>query len=318
MTALITIENMIIALASLGGFASVCVVLLPFMKRDPRASRLKQVAQRRQELSLQQREDIAQKSARQRPSARVNLMKKVMERFQLQKMIASPALKQKLSSAGWHQQSAIIKFVFARFATMGGFALFTFIIVTFGQNIDLTFGSRMLSIAAAGAAGFYLPGILVANKGQKRQEDMTSSFPDTLDLLVICVEAGLSIEAAFSRVTEEISEGSPTLSQELGLTSAELAFLGDRTKAYNNFADRTGITAAQSLATTLIQSEKYGTPVGQALQVLAQENRDDRMAKAEKKAGALPAKLTVPMIVFFLPVLFLVIIGPAIIQMMAM
>ena len=314
----ITLENMIIALASLGGFASVCVMLLPFMRRDPRASRLKQVAQRRQELSHQQRHEIAQKSARQRPSTRVNLMKKLMERLQLQNMIASPDLKQKLGAAGYHDHSSVIKFVFARLAAVIIFPLFTFIVVTFGENVDMSIPARLAATIAAGVVGFYLPGILVKNMGQKRQAVMTASFPDTLDLLVICVEAGLSIEAAFSRVTEEIAENSPVLSQELGLTSAELAFLGDRAKAYNNFSHRTGIAAVRSLATTLIQSEKYGTPVGQALQVLAQENRDDRMAKAEKKAGSLPAKLTVPMIVFFLPVLFLVIIGPAIIQMMAM
>jgi tight adherence protein C len=147
---------------------------------------------------------------------------------------------------------------------------------------------------------------------------MTATFPDMLDLLVICVEAGLSIEAAFTRVTEEIADSSPVLAEEIGLTSAELTFLGDRSKAYANLSARTGLPAAKSLATALIQSERYGTPVSVALKVLAQENRDDRMAKAEKKAGALPAQLTVPMIVFFLPVLFLVIIGPAIIQMMKM
>ena len=162
-----------------------------------------------------------------------------------------------------------------------------------------------------GVVGFFLPKILISNKVQNRQEQMTASFPDALDLLLICVESGLGIEMAFSKVTEEIMENHPILASEIGLTSAELAFLGDRRQAYENFALRTGMDVAKSLSTTLIQSEQYGTPVGTALKVLAQEKRDERMSAAEKKAAALPAKLTVPMIIFFLPVLFIVVIGPA-------
>jgi len=143
---------------------------------------------------------------------------------------------------------------------------------------------------------------------------MTDVFPDVLDLMVICVEAGLGIEQAFARVSEEIVDSSPVLAQEIGILGAELAYLGDRRKAFENFALRTGLPAAKSLATTLIQSEQYGTPVGVAVQVLAKEKRHDRMSQAEKKAASLPAKLTVPMIIFFLPVLFIVVIGPAVIQ----
>ncbi|MCH7551164.1 MAG: type II secretion system F family protein, partial [Proteobacteria bacterium] len=148
----------------------------------------------------------------------------------------------------------------------------------------------------------------------KRQQEMSDVFPDTLDLMVICVEAGLGVEAAFARVTEEIIDQSPILATELGLLSAELAYLGDRRQSYVNFSNRTGLPAAKALSTALIQSEQYGTPVGVALKVLAQEKRDERMSAAEKKAAALPAKLTVPMIIFFLPVLFIVVIGPAAMQ----
>jgi tight adherence protein C len=141
--------------------------------------------------------------------------------------------------------------------------------------------------------------------------EMQLNFPDALDLLVISSEAGLSIEAAFHRVTGEIEESSPALSEEFGLTTAELSFLGDRRRAYTNFADRTGLPSAKALAVTLLQSEKYGTSISNALKVLSQENRDERMSRAERKAASLPAQLTVPMIVFFLPVLFVVIMGPA-------
>jgi tight adherence protein C len=137
-----------------------------------------------------------------------------------------------------------------------------------------------------------------------------------MDLLVICVDAGLSMEGALNRVVEEMVQAAPDLAEELGLCTAELAFLSDRRVAWENLAERTGLPEIKTLSTTVIQSEKYGTPVSQGLKVLAQENREARMANAEKKAAALPAKLTVPMIIFFLPVLFMVIIGPAAIQVM--
>jgi tight adherence protein C len=150
----------------------------------------------------------------------------------------------------------------------------------------------------------------------KRQQSITKAFPDALDLMVICVEAGLSMEAGFHRVADEIQETSPELSEELGLTTAELAFLPDRRAALENLAKRTGLPGMKALTTSLVQAEKYGTPVSVSLRVLSNEQRDDRMNKAERKAGALPAQLTVPMIVFFLPVLFIVLIGPAIIKTM--
>ena len=314
----IPLESAIVLLAFLAGFASVLVTVLPFMRGNPRAARLRSVAQRRDELSKQQREEIAQQRARQKPQASTTFMKAIVDRLQLQNLLASPELRHKLAMAGWRRQSALIAFVFARLALAAGFSLFTLLVVSLGENIHLSAAAELASTAVAGFVGFYLPNVLVTNAGQKRQAEMTSGFPDMLDLMVICVEAGLSIEAAFTRVTEEIADSSPVLAEEIGLTSAELTFLGDRSKAYSNLATRTGLPAAKSLTTALIQSERYGTPVSVALKVLAQENRNDRMAKAEQKAGALPAQLTVPMIIFFLPVLFLVIIGPAIIQITKM
>jgi tight adherence protein C len=185
------------------------------------------------------------------------------------------------------------------------------------KKMTISFPVLLMVMAAAAVIGFFFPNIIVSNAIQKRQQELTRSFPDALDLLVICVEAGLSIEAAFSRVADEIAEACPPLAEELGLTTAELAFLGDRRQAFENLSDRTGLEGTKSLATSLIQAEKYGTPVALALRVLSQENREARMSKAEKKAGALPAQLTVPMILFFLPALFVVLIGPAIIQVIA-
>jgi tight adherence protein C len=145
---------------------------------------------------------------------------------------------------------------------------------------------------------------------------MLQAFPDALDMLLICVQAGMSIEAAFGKVSKEVGNQSLELAEELSLTTAELSYLQDRRIAFENLGKRTGIAGIKAVATALIQAERYGTPVGQALRVMAKENRDMRMSEAERKAAALPPKLTVPMIVFFLPVLFVVILGPAIIQVM--
>src|SRR5690606_19219598 len=143
------------------------------------------------------------------------------------------------------------------------------------------------------------------------------AFPDALDLMLICVESGMTVDAAFRKVGDEIATQSIPLAEELGLTTAELSYLQDRKSAYENLATRTDLEGVKAVCTALIQAERYGTPLGQALRVLAQENRDMRMAEAEKKAAGLPPKLTVPMILFFLPVLFVVILGPAAIRVMA-
>jgi len=164
------------------------------------------------------------------------------------------------------------------------------------------------------AVGYYLPTILLRNLIERRQLSITRAFPDALDLLLICVESGMSVEAGFSRVAAEVGTQSPELAEEMALTTAELSFLPDRSQAYENLAIRTDLPGVKAVTTSLIQAERYGTPVGTALRVMAEENRSMRMQAAEKKAAALPAQLTVPMIVFFLPVLFMVILGPAAIR----
>ena len=169
----------------------------------------------------------------------------------------------------------------------------------------------MVHIAAG--VGLYLPNIYIKNAISKRQQSIRRAWPDALDLLLICIEAGMSVEPSFRRVADEIGTQSLALAEEMSLTAAELSYLQERRKAYENLGIRIGLESVRSAVTALIQAERYGTPLGQALRVLSQESRDSRMAEAEKKAAALPPKLTVPMIVFFLPVLIGVILGPAII-----
>ncbi len=311
-------KTIVLILSAIGAFASVMAVMIPFTKRDQRASRQKAITARREELSREQRDQLTQQRARQRPQARVQAMKQFLERFNLSNLLSAPELRKKMMLAGWRQQSAVVSFVFLRFALCLGAFLLTFLFFLADQKYNLPIYGQFAIAGLAGFLGFMLPELLVKNTILKRQQEMTLAFPDALDLLLICVQAGLSIEAAFSRVTEEVAETSDALAQELGLTSAELMFLGDRALAYENLALRTGLPAAKSLVTALSQADKYGTPVGVALKVLSEESRNERLSKAEQKGAALPAKLTVPMILFFLPVLFLVIIGPAVLQTMAM
>ena len=305
---------MIIGLASIAAFISVLAAGLPFMERDNFASRLKALSERRQELSAKQRAALQGRSARFQPTRHVNLMKQILERLNLQNLIESKELKAKLAQAGWRRRTAPVIFVFSRTALPIVMLVLAMVYLSAPGFATWKLTSKLIVAVLAAAFGFYLPDILVTNTITKRQKMLARAFADGLDLMVICVEAGLSIEAAFVRVTEEMSATAPVLAEEIALTSAELAFLGDRKQAYENLAERTGLPAIKSLCTALLQTEKYGTPVSLALRVLSQETREARMAATEKKAAALPAKLTVPMIIFFLPVLFMVIIGPAVIR----
>src|SRR5207247_1265916 len=171
---------------------------------------------------------------------------------------------------------------------------------------------------AAAYGGMHVPYMFLKNQIAKRQLSVRRAFPDALDLLLICVESGMSIEAAFRKVSQEIGSQSIALAEELTLTTAELSYLQDRKIAYENLARRTDLEGVKAVCMALAQSERYGTPLGQTLRIMAQENRDMRMMEAEKKAAALPPKLTVPMILFFLPVLFVVILGPAAIRVLSM
>jgi tight adherence protein C len=316
------LTTLIVFTAALAAAASVLALALPLVARDRRATRIKALSSRRRELSERQRAELEQargpgRRRGQRPQRRVALMRAVIDRLRLQDLMEAKALKAKLATAGWRGQAAPLTFIFARVALpVLLLALGLIYATTLFDEQPLMIRAMILAVAMA--AGGLLPNIWLANAVQKRQTALGRAFPDALDLIVICVDAGLSVETALGRVTEEMMNGSPEMAEEIGLTAAELAFLADRRQAWENFADRTGLPQAKSLATALIQSEKYGTPVAQALKVLSQENREGRMAAAEKKAAALPAKLTVPMIVFFLPVLFLIIAGPAALQVSGM
>jgi tight adherence protein C len=308
-------QNLVPLLLSGLAFFSVLALVLPLVERNPFGSRLKAITERRQELTREQRERLAKRpSLRQQMTARVGLMKAVLEKLNLKSLMEQPELRRRLVQAGKRSNAALISYTFARLAlplvgaTVAG-------VVAFGaKGATSPVAVKLLIMGVAAGLGFYLPTILLSNQITKRQQALLRSLPDALDLMVICVEAGMSVEAAFQKVSTDMAGDGPELAEEFGLTHTELAFLGDRRRALEGLAERTGLPTVKSLVTALIQAERYGTPVGQSLRVVAQENRDTRMAKAEEKAAGLPAKLTVPMVMFFLPVVFIVLIGPTIIQ----
>jgi tight adherence protein C len=245
-------------------------------------------------------------------------MKETVEKLKLSNLLESPDTRDKLNQAGFRGQGPVITFMFFRFVMpfiMFAAALFYLFVVTHFQWTGMM---KFLASVGIAVAGFYLPDLFVSNIISRRQQSIMQAFPDALDLLLICVESGMSIEAAFTRVATEIGAQSAELAEELGLTTAELSYLPERRLAFENLAKRCGHNGVKGVAAALNQAEKYGTPLGGALRVAAQENREMRMMEAEKKAASLPAKLTVPMIIFFLPCLFVVIMGPAIMKVMHM
>jgi tight adherence protein C len=313
-----TPANLFGIIAFLLVFATVVTVSGPMMGGDQLAKRLKRVTRSREELRQRSREAMDKDAGSLRGKDTRSPFRKVVESLNLAKLLEDPNLKKKMIQAGMRGQGPIFAFYFFRmFApiALGGLSgLYLFVI----NDMDMAAIQRLAICIGLTLAGYYAPGMYLTNKAQKRRDSIMTAFPDALDLLLICVEAGMSIEAAFQKVAAEIGTTSMELAEELSLTTAELSYLQERRTAYENLAYRTNHPGVKGVSTALIQAERYGTPLGQALRVMAKENRDMRMSNAEKKAAALPAKLTVPMIIFFLPVLFVVILGPAIISFQEM
>ena len=303
--------------AAVAAIATVVTLAMPLLSTDTLAKRMKSVALEREKIRQRERERLARGekiSLRQSPK---QYMAKVVERFNLTKWLAQEEAREKLVQAGYRGQAPYVAYLFFRMVTPAASLLFAafylFAVVELDQPPMVKLG---LCIAAA-YSGMHMPYLFLKNRIAKRQLSIKRAFPDALDLLLICVESGMSIEAAFRKVSQEIGSQSIALAEELTLTTAELSYLQDRRQAYENLAKRTDLEGVKSVCVALQQAERYGTPLGQTLRVMAQENRDMRMSEAEKKAAGLPPKLTVPMILFFLPVLFVVILGPAAIRVMA-
>jgi len=312
------VKFMTMLLAAIATSMTAYTLVIPFFAGESLAKRMKAVASERERIRQRERERLSKSekvSLRQTPK---QLVSRVVEDFNLGKWLAQEAARGKLVMAGYRGQAPYITFLFFRMVTPIVFflaaALYVFLISHMQQSVTIKVG---ICIAAA-YLGLQAPMLFLKNAISKRQLSIRRAFPDALDLLLICVESGMSIETAFRKVSLEIVTQSVPLSEEFTLTTAELSYLQDRKVAYENLAIRTGLEGVKSVCLALQQSERYGTPLGQSLRVMAQENRDQRMNEAEKKAAALPPKLTVPMILFFLPVLFVVILGPTGIKVAAM
>src|SRR4051812_47904619 len=294
-------------------FATVVTLGVPLLETNGLDDRLKSVAKRREELRARHHATLNAKRGALRVEP-TSYMKATLDRFKLGDILEGKHSKEKLASAGYRGQAPLITFMFFRFVmppVLFGVVLFyTFVILHLSWAPMTKVGAAFLGALL----GFYVPDLFVGNMIQRRQHSIMRAFPDALDLMLICVESGMSIESAFTKVAAEIGTQSAELAEELALTTAELSYLPDRRQAFDNLAKRCGHPGVKSVATALNQAEKYGPPLGQALRVTANENREMRMQEAERKAASLPAKLTVPMIIFFLPCLFVVIMGPAIMQ----
>jgi tight adherence protein C len=308
-----------VVFAAIAAGATVLTLAMPYVVNDTLPKRMKAVAFEREKIRQRERERLASSGGkvalRQSPKA---YMKTIVENFNLSKWVGQEDARTMLLQAGHRGQAPYVTYLFFRMVMPVVALAFTVFYIYVVLNLDEPALIKIgISIGAA-YFGMISPNLFLRNKIQRRQLSIKRAFPDALDLLLICIESGMSIEAAFRKVSEEIGSQSVPLAEELTLTTAELSYLQDRRQAYDNLSRRTGLEGVKSVCLALQQAERYGTPLGTAMRVMAQENRDMRMSEAEKKAAALPPKLTVPMILFFLPVLFVVILGPAAIRVMAL
>ena len=304
-------------LAAIAAAATILTLVMPLLETDTLGRRMKQVSSERERIRARERERMAKTTGKPnlRPEAKA-FMSRIVDGFSASKWLGTEGAKLKLAMAGFRGQGAEVTFLFFRLVSPAAsflFALF-YVFVVWDPDMAVAFKG---GICLAGAyAGLKAPEVFLSNARGKRQKSVRQAFPDMLDLLLICVESGMSLEHAGRKVASEIGVQSVPMAEEMTLTMAEMSYLPDRRVAFENFAKRTGLEIVRALSTVLIQSEKYGTPLGAAIRVLSQEGRDSRMMEAEKKAASLPPKLTVPMILFFLPVLFIIIGTPAAVQIM--
>jgi tight adherence protein C len=304
-----------VLLASIGCAATVVMAVIPLLESDVLAKRIKSVSSERERIRMRERERLQQQQNKGQLRFKTGgLAKNMAESLNLAQWLSTDTAKQKLAMAGFRGQGAEYAFLSFRFIAPIVFmiltAIYIFLIVPLHQPLFIKLG---ICVGAA-YGGIKAPEMFLNSKTVRRQKSMNRAYPNMVDLLIICSESGMSIEHGVRKVATEIGAESVEMAEELSLLAAEMSFLEHRRIAFQNMNTRTGLDSIKQMTTVLTQSEKYGTPLGAALRVLAQESRDARMIAAEKKAASLPPALTVPMILFFLPGLFAAILGPAAIQ----
>jgi tight adherence protein C len=309
----LTADDLLLILLTGLAFITVLSVWYALLERHPMERRARMLADRRAELRGQALKERGH-SRRQKES--LSFMRRVVVLLKLLQSQQSSKLNARLAQAGLRARDAAIVFLFFKVATPALLGAAAFFLVYLLEVGDLSPATRLCVVLAGAVLGFFAPELYVSNLASKRQLSLSKGLPDALDLLVICAESGLALDIALERVANEVGGANPELGEELQLTSVELGFLPERRQALINLTRRTNLAAIRGVVNTLLQTEKYGTPLSQSLRVLANEFRDQRLLRAEEKAARLPATLTVPMILFILPVLFIVLIGPAIISVM--
>jgi tight adherence protein C len=309
---LINDPNTLSLLCGGGAFAVVVLIWLALVEDDPLSNRLRSVTEHRNDLSDRQKEEAS-------PSRRESLLgtdklNTLVQKLKLEHGKQTNAIRLKLARAGYRSREAVMIYLLIRLALPIATGFLAFFLIFAVEAFHLVFMKKILYVTLSVIVGLGLPELFIKNMGQKRIGILRKAMPDALDLMVICAEAGLSLDSALSRVSRELAPSAPEMAEEIGLTGVELGFFPDRAQALQNLADRVPLPGVMGLVNTLIQTEKYGTPLTQALRVLSAEMRNERIMAAEAKAAKLPATLTVPMILFILPPLFVVLLGPAILR----
>jgi tight adherence protein C len=300
-------------LAGIAAFAVVMAIYAAVTVKDPMAKRVRALTARRDELKA----GIVKTNARKRGSLvrRSDATDKVKETLANMKVLQQSqveVIQQKLAWAGIRNKELAVYVIGMRLILPVAFGIVAFTLL-YGIEMFPEWGSmkKLFALSAAVGIGYKAPEIYLKNKATKRTDLVRKGLPDALDLLVICAEAGLTVDAAFNRVAKELGRAYPELGDEFALTAIELSFLNERKMAFDNLAYRVNLDSVKGVVTTMIQTERYGTPLASSLRVLSAEFRNERMMRAEEKAARLPAIMTVPLILFILPVLFIVILGPA-------
>jgi len=299
-------------LTAVAVFAVLVAIYSAVTIRDPMAKRVRSLNERREELKA----GIVNNSAKKRASLvrRTDTTDKVKDQLDRMKVLQQSqveAVQQKLAHAGYRNKELAVLIIGLRAVLPIVFGIVGFIVFYWANYFDNGPFLQLMGFAGTVLLGYKGPEIYLSNKSSKRTAEIQKGLPDALDLLVICAEAGLTVDAAFNRVAKELGRAYPELGDEFALTAIELSFLNERKIAFNNLAYRVDLEAVKGVVTTMIQTERYGTPLASALRVLSAEFRNERMMRAEEKAARLPAIMTVPLILFILPVLFIVILGPA-------
>jgi tight adherence protein C len=305
-------ETTIGVMLGIGVFVTLIAFGMALMPSDPMAARLRSHKKRRDQL---RGEMLGTSAAETRRAAQITSLKQVLDRLKLLRGEEARKTSDQLAQAGWRSRDALAIYLGIRLATPFVGAISSFVLIWVFAP-EATGMQKLLGMVIAVLVCGFAPVFGLGRAIKRRQHHMRKQLPDGLDLLVICTESGLSLDAAMNRVARELGFSAPHLADEIGLTAVELGFLPNRRQALQNWAKRTSLPAIRGVVNTLVQTERYGTPLAHSLRVLSAEFREERMLKAEEKAAKLPAILTVPMILFILPVLFVVLIGPAIIQVM--